>query len=379
MSPASPQLKPLSIGNRRFVFISMLLMFVVLVPLLVLYATGYRFNLLNISDTFRVVGGLYISTDVTDANIVLNDEPVDDVRIFQRAAYIQNVPAGVHEVYVEAPGVTTWVKDLPVFAHLVTEARSFNLPLVPQVRVITPWLHATSGASVLFESATSTPFTFASTSNTFFVATSTATSSYQVNAEHSFVTSLFGTSTTKSRVQLIEEQFSFNQSSSTDATSTATTTKLVDNTQLFESGGEVYARWLGEARSIPYYYCVNYQGATSTATLYGDHVYKQLAAELASSTVSLLDLDRNEMLCRRTIRIDRSFQTVHWFDFVPGNRDLVLMLLDRGLYIVEIDDRAWQNVQLLYPGDDLTVEVNSGRIYVRDGEYVLQVYTELQE
>lgn len=359
----------------------MLFLFIVLVPLLVLYATGYRFNIFNIEGTFRVVGGLYITTNVEDANIVMNDEPVEDVRIFQRAAYIQNVPDGVHEVYVEAPGVTTWVKELPVFAHLVTEAKSFNMPEVPQVRVITEWVHATTGASILSVPTTSTPFAKASTSNLFFISTSTATSSYVPNTEYAYVESLFGTSTesqTSRAAEILNLRNLGTQSTST-ATTTATTTKQLHNTLLYEVDGEVYVSWLGDRRSIPYYYCVNYEGATTTAALYGEHVYKQLAEQLSSTTDLTKKTGKDEILCRSTIRIDRGYSEVTWFNFVPDNRDLVLMLLDGGLYVVEADDRAWQNMQLLYPGNDLKVVVDGRSIYVQDGNYLLEVSTQLQE
>ncbi len=360
----------------------MLGLFVVLVPLLVLYATGYRFNLFNIEGTFRVVGGLYITTDVEDANIVMNDEPVEDVRIFQRAAYIQNVPDGVHEIYVDAPGVTTWVKELPVFAHLVTEAKSFNLPKVPQIRVITPWLHATSSASVISVPTSSTPFAHASTSNVFFVSTSTATSTFIANTEYAYVESLFGTSS-ESQTSRVAETLTLRtlerSPATSTATSTATTTKVLHNTRLFEVDGEVYVTWLGDRRSIPYYYCVNYQGATTTAALYGDHVYAQLQEQLGTAIDLTTKTERDEILCRNTIRIDRRWSKVSWFDFVPDNRDLVMMLLDDGLYVVEADDRAWQNVQLLYGGKDLKVVIDGRSIYVRDGNYYLEISTQLQE
>lgn len=357
----------------------MLTLFVVLVPLLVLYATGYRFNLFNIGDTFRVVGGLYVSTDVDESNIVLNGAPIENFRIFQRAAYIQNVPAGVHEVYVNAPGVATWVKELPVFSHFVTEARSFNMPLVPQVRVITPWLHATSGASVLFEATSSTPFAGASTSNTFFFSSSTATSSYIANTEFAYIETLFASSTeAKSPPAHLQVPFLSDQQPTSSATTTATTTRLKQNSKLYKANGEVYVTWEGDQRSIPYYYCVNYQGATSTAELYGEHVWKQLASELASSSVLFGDLQRSETICRSTIRIDRGYSEVKWFDFMPDNSDLVLMLLNDGLYVVEADDRAWQNMQLLYKGEDIEVVVDGSSIYVRDGSYTLVVGTELQ-
>ena len=84
-----------------------------------------------------------------------------------------------------------------------------------------------------------------------------------------------------------------------------------------------------------------------------------------------------DRVCRIDIRIDRKWQEVIWFDFLPNRSDLVLMLLEDGLYVVEIDDRSWQNVQLLYPGTDLVVLLDAGRVMVKDGEYILEVFTDL--
>jgi len=82
-------------------------------------------------------------------------------------------------------------------------------------------------------------------------------------------------------------------------------------------------------------------------------------------------------ICRNNIRIDRKDKEVIMFDFFPDSTDLVVILLDDGLYVTEIDDRAWQNVQLLYPGKDIEARVSGGRIYVKDGQYLLEVLTEL--
>jgi hypothetical protein len=63
---------------------------------------------------------------------------------------------------------------------------------------------------------------------------------------------------------------------------------------------------------------------------------------------------------------------------MPDSRDHVLMHLSDGIYVVEIDDRAWQNTQLLYPGQNLTLLIDSGRILVQDGDTMFEVFTELQ-
>ena len=46
---------------------------------------------------------------------------------------------------------------------------------------------------------------------------------------------------------------------------------------------------------------------------------------------------------------------------------------ESGIYVVEIDDRAWQNRQPLITGEDLEVRVYNGAIYVFDGYYIYQI------
>ncbi len=105
------------------------------------------------------------------------------------------------------------------------------------------------------------------------------------------------------------------------------------------------------------------------------HVYNALVASVASS--SDLITKEGERLCRENIEIDRLRKTVSWFDFYPDSGDIVLLNIVDGLYAVEVDDRGWQNAQLLYPGTDLHVIQDGGRIYVHDGELYLEVFTEI--
>ena len=379
----TPQVRPLSSRHRTVAFILSILLFVTLVPLLVFYAVGYRFDFTDKLHNIKSVGGLYISSEAPDTAIYLDNKPVENMRIFQRAAYIQNVNEGVHEVHVQGAGVTTWVKQLPVFAHFVTEAASFNMPLVPQVRPITQYQTATGTAVVWPDSQLANILQSASTTATYFVASSTkATSTYVANTEYTYVKGLFA-STTVDRTILAEtaarqaEPFSFSDST-VYPTTTATSTVVLHDMELHRAGDDVYAEWLGAPDKTPYYFCVMPDEASTTAALYGPQVAAQVIGVDLSGTTTSSTYRANDRICRRQIRIDRKGQDVKWFDFVPGNRDLVLMHLADGVYVVEIDDRSWQNTQLLYPGKDLTMLVDGNTIYVKDGTAYLELYTELQ-
>jgi hypothetical protein len=389
MTP-TPEVKPLPHLQRQIIFICSLIIFCITVPLLVFYAVGYRFDFSADVSNIKSVGGVYVTSDVPDIEMYIDDEPVEDMRIFQNAAYIQNLVAGIHQVHTQKEGLQTWVKEVPVFSHIVTEVQSFNVPMVPQIRLVTEYV-TVAGGSVLFEEATTTKFMFASTTNTSFKATTVATTTFSVDPEYTYVKTLFASSSEKKvllkqqQERVVENPFTFGSATITATTSTstpivkATTTKKWRDVQLSRRGEDVYAQWTGKGGDIPYYYCVNHEEASSTIASYGEHIYEGLLNEYGSTTKFIEALYVTDRLCRTEIRIDRLWQSVQWFDFLPNSRDHVLMQLQDGLYVVEIDDRAWQNTQLLYPGDYLQVVLDGGQIFIKDDEYYLEVFTELQQ
>jgi hypothetical protein len=376
------EMQPLSQKKRRFVFLVSLILFILAVPFSVFYAIGYRFDFGSEDFTnIKSVGGMYVRNDTDNTEMFINGEPVRDMRVFQRAAYIQNLEAGIHRLHVQGNDVQTWVKELPVYAHFVTEVTSFNMPKVPQIRLITNYTDPFDGRGVIFDTATSTHFSFASTTNLLSYATSTATSSLIVNPEYAYVRSLIASSTEMSeflKEQRKEkaEQFSFGPEVIATSTIEATTTKMWRDFILSEKGGEVYITWNGPFEDVPYYYCVLFSGQKKTSLEYGEHVYKALFDQYDAQGDDLNDVI-GERICRKEIRIDRKEKDVRWFGFFPDSADLVLMQLNDGLYVVEVDDRAWQNTQLLYPGDAIEVVQDGGRIYIQDGPYYLEVFTEI--
>ena len=381
------EIKPLSQKKRLFVFVLALVVFVVAVPISVFYAIGYRFdftgditNFANITN-IKSVGGMYIRNDTPNTAMFVDDEPVRDMRLFQKAAYIQNLEAGMHRIHVQGVGVQTWVKNLPVFAHFVTEASSFNLPKVPQIRIITQWSDPITNIGVLTDHATTTQFAFASSTTILEYATSSATSSLIANPEYTFVKSLFASSTqlrnllADKAAATTKKRFTFDVATTSLIGVDATTTKVWRDTTLFEKNNKVFIAWHGDANHIPHYYCLTYVGEKKTSAQYGVDVYSSLSDEFASTT--LLSSLVGQRVCRKEIQIDDLGQKVSWFDFYPNSTDIVLMQLEDGLYAVEADDRGWQNVQQLYPGKDIHVIQESGNIYINDGDYYLQVFTEI--
>ena len=174
----SPQVQPLSYRHRNLFFYFLLAIFLGALPFLFLYASGYRFNLGQ--SGFVSTGGLYVAADKSGAEIYINDELVRETRVFRRAFYAQGLEAGTHKIHVQKEGHHTWTKELPVYPHLVTEAQAFNLPLVPTVRVITPWR---TPAGVTVVTASSTVMSVADVSNQYLFHARAATSTLQADTE----------------------------------------------------------------------------------------------------------------------------------------------------------------------------------------------------
>src|SRR5690606_13939335 len=171
------------------------------------------------------------------------------------------------------------------------------------------------------------------------------------------------------------------QTTLTDATSTeevATTTKVWRNVQLFQIGEDVFARYIGAPGDMPYYYCAEpfprYQPEMASTTKAATGLTKTAsAAEFDDELLLEVQTVEDSTSCDPTIMIDRANETVSYFDFFPNSTDLVIIGSDSGVFVVEIDDRAWQNRQPLILGTDLEVRVVNGNIYVYDGEYIYQI------
>jgi len=357
-----PEIQPLPRARRRYTFLFLVLLFVLSLPALFLYATGYRISF-NEETPLTGTGGIYVSADRTGAEIYIDGELVRETRTFRQAFYAQGLEPGTHRVRVQKTGHHTWVKELPVYSHIVTEALAFNMPEIPRVRVISPW-RTGDGISVIGK-----PFSLsATTTNELFVSDRILVS-FVADTEYATLRNLFASSSEATPEEVPAARRVANEVASffgTAATSTATTTKHSDGAQLMLEDGAVNISWVGSRDSMPYYYCAKDLNADE-------------AAELASSTGTFIGpvlYIPDDATCDPSIRLDNKGEEVRAFDFYPGSTDLVLLALSSGIYVVEADNRSWQNVQPLLLGEGLDFRVENGAIYVYDGVLIYQVVIE---
>lgn len=377
-----PIVKPLSLWRRKLVFGTLLLIFLVSMPAFIFYAVGYRYDFSSVKPVITVTGGFYILADAVDSEIYIDDKLVTNARSFRDAFYIQGLEPGLRRIHVQGPDLNTWVKELSVYPHIVTEVEAFNLPLQPQVRLVSEYSDA-EGSAVFFAKSSTTPvISGVATTSKFVISTSTATSTLKQNAEFVLLRDLFvEQASTTAKLKAASntkpaQPFGFSTSSQTGPGEelVATTTVIGDKLVLFESGNDVWVKINSlDKKNIPRYFCQEQSEFES----------EQIAEELAGSKLAPTETILNNLAgdkifpCRTEIRIDRKNQHVHGFNFFPPNANLVLMHLDDGIYVVEVDDRSWQNTQLLYPGTDLEFIVYRGGIFVKQDGFIFEVLPEI--
>ena len=371
----SPQVQPLSYKHRNVFFYLLMGIFLASLPFLFLYASGYRFY--PEDGSFVSTGGLYIAAERTGAEIYINDELVRETRVFRRAFYAQGLDARTHKVHVQKADHHTWVKQLPVYPHLVTEAQAFNLPLTPSVRIVTPYVTA-AGVAVLTSS--SSVLSNAELTNQLLIEPRAVISTLAVNPEHVDLIRYFATSTTA-----VDERPGYignlvPEVPEEETTIAATTTKINNGVILTESDGAVFARYEGPSNSMPYYYCAAsfepyvVKAATSTRSNLANVAE---ASEVFENDLMLeVQSVEDEAACDPIIELNTDGEEVSYFDFFPGSTDLVILGLTTGVYVIEIDDRGWQNMQPLLLGNDLDVRVINGSINISDGKAIYQIQTQ---
>src|SRR6056297_1974740 len=158
-----PEIKILSQDKRQRFFLVLLGLFVILLPTMIFYTTGYRLSFDDTQNRILTTGGVYITTENLDVDVYLDDERVRQPRLFRSAYYIQDIESGIHRVVVQQDGLHTWVKELPVDPYIVIEAAAFNMPLLPHTRPVSQYF-APTGEAVFPSSASSSMLLVGSTS-----------------------------------------------------------------------------------------------------------------------------------------------------------------------------------------------------------------------
>lgn len=128
-------MQPLSRLKRRLYLYSLGALFLIAVPLVLLYAGGYRYR----SDVgFVQTGGVFVAVASSGAFLSLDGAYVGTSGILKHDFYIDNLAPGAYKVLVASPGFHPWERTLVVEPNLVTPASSLLIPEeMDRVRLIT--------------------------------------------------------------------------------------------------------------------------------------------------------------------------------------------------------------------------------------------------
>jgi len=319
-------MKPLSKKSRSTSLIVLLIIFVVAVPFLLAYSSGYR---LDFSDfTFEKTGGVFIHSDLSETKVFINGEYMEAGGLFLKNVLVQNLKSNeTYSIRVEKEGYLPWYKNLLVSPNLVTEARILMMPIeipfeqIEQFEWVTnlnPNIKATSTKKVTSE--------YEDTLDIF-----TATSSLSSNAivfEKEIIkstsTTAKATSTTKIIIPEYLEKLSIKDIENKK--------QLKENSKMIAwlENGNVHVVWSGDYESTPFFMC---------------------------DTES----------CKEKIIISLDTD-ISYFDFYPNRNDAFVVATQSHIFAVEADDRSEQNLQTIFKGKKPEFRLDDRTIFVKDGQ-----------
>jgi hypothetical protein len=116
--------------TRRIIFYFFVAIFIVLVPMIILYALGYNFDFER--KIIVATGGIYLKSDPAKAEIYINDKLKGTTNKF-----IKRLSPKIYDVKITKENFHSWEKDLIVQPNLVTKANSIILlPVNPKISLV---------------------------------------------------------------------------------------------------------------------------------------------------------------------------------------------------------------------------------------------------
>ncbi len=193
------------------------LLFLISIPLLILYSAGYRLN--SALDLIRT-GGMYVFVPYSGVEVSIGKSVVKETRVFSKNVFVQNLRPGSYDVKVEKAGYQSWYKQMRVFPQTVTEAHPFLIAEKPVLVEILPIITQTNSAS----------------SSSIKINSSLIKES---NPEYDAVKKLFMATTTKF------------------VTTSISNIKYKNKLQIQNNVSGLNIQWVGDIDSAPYFFCVN--------------------------------------------------------------------------------------------------------------------------
>lgn len=170
-------MQPLSKTRRRAYLYALTLLFIVLIPIVTLYASGYRYK-----SGFGLVqtGGIYISIPYSGATVAMDGKTIGQTGFLERSFFIDNLVPGSYVITTMRSGFLPWSRVIVVEQRLVTDASVLLLPEHAQATRIVLESSDVGTSSISVSSATLASYRAAFT----LLAASTSISSVAGEAVH---------------------------------------------------------------------------------------------------------------------------------------------------------------------------------------------------
>lgn len=113
---------------KKIILFLLIIFFLILVPLTIFYANGYRINF----STGEIVklGGLYLKIEPPSARVYLDNVLIKKTNLFFNSVFLNNLLPKKWFIRIEKENYHTWEKNLKIEESLVTEAK--NIILFPK-------------------------------------------------------------------------------------------------------------------------------------------------------------------------------------------------------------------------------------------------------
>lgn len=117
--------KPFSKKRRVTQLVALVFLFLVLGPILVLFASGYSFQ--DILSTTKLklqkTGGIYVAEIGTNSVVDIDSNDSQSSSFLDRTVLFQRLPITDHTIRIHKPGYREWSKKVSVYPNRVTEIR----------------------------------------------------------------------------------------------------------------------------------------------------------------------------------------------------------------------------------------------------------------
>jgi len=348
-------MRPLSRSIRSKLFLFSVAVFVVGVPLLIGYSSGYRFDTVL---TLAKTGGIFIHSDVGNTEVFVDGELVEKNGALLKNTLVQNLtPYEWYMVEVQREGYHSWRKYLPVGPNIVTEG---TVLMVPEVL---PWLQVAMVKETMLETATtSTPFVeqVATTTEKEVVEKEevillpkevyTELEDFFANPSRGDFYTVTGTTTaqTADGIATTTDVYGYVfpewiETVLADWGTTTAQTHFYERNGLLTwlENGNVHARWLKETELPPFYFCIP---------------EKEEGLAVRCENEQVIDWEN----------------AIQRYELFPNRDDVLLLQVEQGVYAVELDGRSERNIQPIYIGDVAAFHVTErGDIVVQNKDGVM--------